>query len=370
MHIGMDLISESSNSAGSMTYGKNLLQELAKQHPEDVYSVFINEESRSCFNVKCENVKYIEARYPYNKNPFVRRIAQQIWLPYRAKQCKLDVLHSINNVIPFGYSGRKIVTILDMTAFVQPKRFGYIKKIFLKSLVPWSAREADVVITISNYVKKQIIEICSVHPSKVVTAYCGADDKKHQLVPSAPQFTLPPKYLLFIGTLEPGKNIVRLIQAYQQVLRGGPEDLKLVIAGRKGWLYGDIFSEVERLNLRDKVLFLGKITNDGIIHVLKHAAIFVFPSLDEGFGLPVLEAMSAGCPVVTSNISALPEITGTAAVLVNPHDVNSIANGVRKILDEQDLAKELIQKGKTQADKFTWDRTADIIHQQYCKIVK
>lgn len=370
MRIGLDFISESTNSAGSMTYGKNLLRELAGQYPEDNFTVFINKECRSSFEVKNENIKYVEARNNFNKIAVVRRIAQQIWLPFVAKKHKLDLLHSINNVIPFGYAGKRIVTILDMTAYIQPKRFGIIKKGFLKYMVPVSARKADAVVTISNYVKEQIVDICKIPADKVVTAYCGADDRKYDNGLSLTKHDLSGKYLLFVGTLEPGKNVVRIIQAYNLVRQGGHEYLKLLIVGRKGWRYDDIFSEVMRLGINDKVIFLGKITDGEIVQALKNASVFVFPSLDEGFGLPVLEAMSFGCPVVTSNNSALPEIAGNAALLVNPYDISSIADAVLRVLNDSKLREDLIRGGKIQANKFTWKRTASIIHQQYCMIAK
>lgn len=369
MNIGLDYISESTNSAGSMTYGKYLLQELAGQYPEDNFTVFINKECRSSFEVKNENIKYIEARYPFNKRAFVRRIAQQIWLPFVAKKHKLDLLHSINNVIPFAYSGKRVITIYDMTSFVFPDRFRWAKRLYLKSFVPPSAKLADGIVTISDYAKKQIIQYCGVPEEKVEVAHCGVDDFYFDEKINDSNTEFPAEFLLFVGTLEPGKNILRLIRSFDKLTSGKHPNLKLVIAGRPGWLYEDIYAEVGKLGIKDKVVFTGRISNEDVKKAYRLAKAFIFPSLDEGFGLPVLEAMACGCPVVTSNLSALPEIAGSAALLVEPTDENQITDAIDKLLNDKELSDELRKNGIEQSEKFKWDATAKIIYELYQRIL-
>jgi len=160
-------------------------------------------------------------------------------------------------------------------------------------------------------------------------------------------------YLLYIGTLQPRKNIARLIKAFS-TLHARYSTLHLVLAGGKGWLYDDIFAEVKRLGLESQVLFPGRVAEEDKAALLSGAEVFMFPSLYEGFGLPVVEAMQCGTPVICSNTSSLPEVAGNAALLVDPLDVDALAQAMVRLLDDADLRQTLIERGYAQAQKFSW----------------
>ena len=165
-------------------------------------------------------------------------------------------------------------------------------------------------------------------------------------------------YFLHVGTLEPRKNLVRLIQAFDLVRRKSHEDIQLVLAGGKGWKYESIFEEIHRLNLHDSVRLLGYVPDEDLPGLIKGARAVVYPSLYEGFGIPPLEAMAVGTPVLTSNTSSLPEVVGDAAVLVDPEDVGSIASGMEDIWTDGDLRQSLQEKGWLRAQRFAWDKSA------------
>jgi len=169
---------------------------------------------------------------------------------------------------------------------------------------------------------------------------------------------------LFVGTLEPRKNIIRLIRAFHQMRTSAHVEHELVIAGKEGWLYSGIFDEVDRLGLKDSVHFLSYVTPKDLVNLYSIADMFVYPSLYEGFGFPPLEAMACELPVVASNISSMPEVIGDAAVLVNPYDVNSIAEGIFKVLTDDTLRLSLIEKGLERVKIFSWDKSA----KEYLKV--
>ena len=173
------------------------------------------------------------------------------------------------------------------------------------------------------------------------------------------RYRLPTRYLLFVGTLEPRKNLTALLHAYAMLrAEWHDEDLKLVVAGRTGWLYQDIFATVKSLGLEEEVIFTGFVDDEDLPHLYWGAQLFVFPSLYEGFGLPILEAMASGVPVVTSNTASMPEVAGDAAMLVDPHDSKAIAEGMGKVLYQGRLRDVLIEKGLARARHFTWESVA------------
>ena len=369
MNIGIDLISESSRSAGSMTYGVNILKSLSSRFPKERYIVFVNKECKEAFKVGNENVRYVISNWKANKRATSRRLCQQLWLPKAAADSDIDILHSINNVVPFAYRGKRVVSILDLTSFVMAGRFSAIKTAYLKSMVPPSAKLADAVVTISNYSKEMIVKICGIPDNKITVSYCGVSQEVFSESTETICPALPDEYLLFVGTIEPGKNLVRLIQAFANISHKYP-GLYLVIVGRKGWLYDEVFAEVGKQGLDGKVIFTGRLAIGELINAYHRANAFVFPSLDEGFGIPVLEAMSAGCPVVTSNLSALPEITGGNALLCNPYDANDIAQKIDAILDKEVDVAQMILNGKQWVGNFTWDKTAKSIYQVYKSVCR
>ena len=164
-------------------------------------------------------------------------------------------------------------------------------------------------------------------------------------------------YILFVGTLQPRKNIERLVEAFSR-LKSKVKNLNLVIIGKKGWMYEDILNAPEKYNVSDRVKFLDSVSDEELPVFYQNAICFVLPSLYEGFGLPVLEAMKYGCPVITSNVSSLPEAGGDAALYFNPENVNDIAEKIKKVIEDKTLREEMIQKGYQQIKKFSWEKTA------------
>lgn len=246
-----------------------------------------------------------------------------------------------------------VISVMDLSYIFYPELF---KKSDLFQLINWTAysvKKATKIVTISNASKDDIIKVYKVKSDKVQVIYPGIKagslmDKKENT---------EGEYILFVGTLQPRKNIVRLIEAFSRLVKKHPK-IKLIIVGKKGWLWEDILNAPKKFSVEEKVKFLEFVSDEQLASLYQHALCFVLPSLYEGFGLPVLEAMKYGCPVITSNISSLPEAGGDAALYIDPQSTEDIAQKLEKIITDPVLRKELIEKGKKQIQKFSWEKSA------------
>jgi len=236
---------------------------------------------------------------------------------------------------------------------------------------------ADLIIAVSENTRRDVIEHLGVPPERVHVVYEAAGEHFQPIKDAHTVGTLthryglqPNNYILTVGTLEPRKNQIRLVEAFHLLSqRGITQGLKLVLAGRKGWLYDNLFQRVTELGLTKDVIFTGVVPDKDLPALMSGALVFAYPSLYEGFGLPVLEAMACGVPVVTSNVSALPEVAGDAALIADPHDVESLAEAMRRLIENESLRTTLRNKGLTQAARFSWKRAAQETLKAYSSVV-
>ena len=223
---------------------------------------------------------------------------------------------------------------------------------------------ADILIAVSQHTRDELIERMAVAPDRVVVIHEAPNPACVQVYDPAVlarvrvAYQLPPVFVLFLGSLEPRKNVLRLLRAYASLSPGLRSDVHLVIAGGVGWKNSEVRPTVQELGLSDQVHFIGYIPEHDLPAVYSLASVFAYPSLSEGFGLPVLEAMQCGVPVLTSNVSSLPEVAGEAAVLVSPTDSEAIAHGLTCLLEQTSLQTELRERGYEQVKQFSWDRCA------------
>ncbi len=267
----------------------------------------------------------------------------------------LDVLHAPDFVLP-PTRARRLMTIHDLTFLVRPECFEPTLQRYLARVVPRSLHRANRVLADSEASRADIVRLLHADSSRVEVIYPGIDPQFRPLPASATEpvrqrLGLPAGFLLFVGTLEPRKNLVRLLNALPLL----PDNLPLVVAGRKGWLYTDIFDTVQRLGVQSQVYFLDFVHDTDLPALYNQARVFVYPSLYEGFGLPVAEALACGIPTVTSAAASLPEVAGDAAILIDPLNVQAIAEGIRQALDQAD---RLRTAGPMQVQQFTWEQAA------------
>lgn len=277
-----------------------------------------------------------------------------------------DVLFVPAHVLPLIHPWSSVVTVHDLGYLYYPEAHQPLGRLYLDLSTRYSARAASRVIAVSQTTKDDLVQHCGIEPDKITVVYSGWDETMRPVKDEATiervkaRYGIQGNYILYVGTLQPRKNLGRLLEAYAIVVRkqAKGETPCLVIAGRKGWLYDQIFQQVERLGLAAEVIFPGYVPQDDLPALLSGARLFVFPSLYEGFGLPVLEAMACGTPVLCSNVSSLPEVAGDAALLADPLDVESIAQAMNRLLQNEGLRAQLVKRGFRQACQFSWDRCA------------
>ena len=287
----------------------------------------------------------------------------------------LDVFHSPDFTLPPVRKAKTVVTVHDLSFMRVPQCSEPSLRSYLLQVVPASVHRADMVLADSECTKSDLCELLDVDPARVEVIYAGVEQRfrrvqdAHLLRAVRERYHLPSRFILGLGTLQPRKNFERLIEAYAHVRKKLGDEISLVIAGGRGWMYQGIFQRVEELGLQDMVCFPGYVADEDLPALYTLADLFVFPSLYEGFGLPPLEAMACETPVVTSNVSSLPEVVGDAALMVDPHDVRALAEAMQEFLSDRDLRIEMVRRGVVRAQRFSWSQAARKLLDVYRKMI-
>ena len=283
-----------------------------------------------------------------------------------------DVFFSPTHYAPRFSPVPTVISIMDLSYLYFQDMFTTSDLYQLRRWTAYSVKRAKKILTISKSSKNDIMKEYKVPEDRVVVTYPGIKDSVtlsphvYGMSQLQSKYQISENFILFVGTLQPRKNIARLIEAFAITLNNAEnnaelrkkKDLELVIIGKKGWLYEEILEAPEKFGVKERVKFLDSVGDEELAIFYQQALCYVLPSLYEGFGLPVLEAMQHGCPVITSKISSLPEAGGDAAIYVDPGDVDDIAQKMMKLISDEALRKKLIEKGKKQVTKFSWEKTA------------
>ena len=276
-----------------------------------------------------------------------------------------DVLFVPAHVLPLIHPRRSMVTVHDLGYLAYPEAHKTGDRRYLDWSTRWNARRAKIVIADSAATRMDLMRAYGVDGSKIRVIYLGRDETlapvrdDRMLAEVRARYAIAARYVLYVGTLQPRKNLARVIEAFARAAAAPAfAGIQLVLAGKKGWLYDDLFAQVERMGLASRVIFPGYIDDADLPALLSGALAFVFPSLYEGFGIPVLEAGACGVPVITSNTSSLPEVAGDAALLVDPHDVDAIAEAMNRLVTDEALRAELSRRGLANVQRFSWEKCA------------
>jgi glycosyltransferase involved in cell wall biosynthesis len=278
-------------------------------------------------------------------------------LPETLASLKADLFHASYWTRFWAQPCPSLLMVHDLSFVSFPKGFHKHEQFVYSRLVRKCAENARHLVTVSEFSKQELMVHWKIPPEKITVTYDGID-AHFQPGPSTQEKDAKP-YILYVGNLHPRKNLVRLIEAFVLLKskKHIPHSLKIV--GQAAWLANDVFKTVRNRNLENAVEFTGYVEQNRLVSLYQQASLTVYPSLYEGFGLPPMEAMACGCPVVTSNRTALPEVTGGKAVLVNPDSASDIARGISSVLDDRGLREQLIRTGPTQAVKFNWQHCAE-----------
>ncbi len=350
-------LSQGYRSAGISWYIANLLKELGPVAPDLRYTALLREPL-----AETPNLSRRVTRWPTHR-PAVRIAWEQLVQPLLLHQTEADLLHAMAFVAPIISPCPFVVTVYDLSFLRYPQAFRPLNRAYLRHLTAYSVKRARRVIAISESTRQDVIQQLGKPAAQVRTVYCGADDSFQPMSKAAVaefkrQQGLPNQFVLYLGTLEPRKNVAGLIRAYAAWHKRDSAAWPLFIAGGKGWYYEEIFALVESLGVTDAVHFPGYIPQTELTAWYNAADLFVYPSHFEGFGLPVLEAMACGTPVITSDVSSLPEVAGEAARLVPPSDPAALADTLAELAHSPDLRAELRPRGLAQAARFRWDKAA------------
>lgn len=292
------------------------------------------------------------------KNPFLKRIARKVLaLSSKLFAPKFDIYWQPNFIPTDGVKAKRIVTSVHDFSFIlhkdfHPKeRIEYFEKNFFKNIA-----KSDIIITGSEFSKNEILDRLDFSDKKIHVIYHGIDHDNFKVRKNLDlKFDLPKKFIFSVGSIEPRKNLIGLLKAYNSLESKIKNEYKLVLAGFKGWENSEIMELIDKENIH----YLGFISDIELAKVYNLASCFVFPSFYEGFGLPVLEAMACGTPIVCSNSSSLPEVGGNAVVYYNPYDVNDIKEKIEMVLSDTVLQQVMITKGLERAKMFSWEKSAD-----------
>jgi glycosyltransferase involved in cell wall biosynthesis len=358
MLIGVDGNEANVNKkVGVSTYAFNLLHYFRENSSKDCrFIVFLRE--KPSVDMPCENDFF---KYKVVKGLF---FWSQIFFPIMLNFEKdIDVVFSPAHYAPRFCRFPNVVTIHDLSYFYYPNEFLKKDLYKLKNWTKLSLEKASKIIAVSKTTKKDILKFYSIPEEKIEVIYNGYEKSQNTKINSVNQTTKPSllkkkKYLLYVGTLQPRKNLQVLIKAFGAIKKQG-NDLKLAITGKKGWLYNDIFKLVSDFGLEKEVIFTDYVTDTELTELYKNALCFILPSLYEGFGIPILEAMSFSCPVISSFASSLPEIGGDACLYFDPTDENDLVDKIKTITENAQLRSELIKKGKERIKIFSWKLCAE-----------
>ncbi|MFT5874315.1 MAG: glycosyltransferase involved in cell wall biosynthesis [Clostridium sp.] len=370
MKISLDLEPCCNNRSGIGIYTYNIVKNLAGIKGIEFYGEIFSFLGKNKLD---ENYKELHIKLNMCKL-LSYGIYRRIWsrLPFKYNtilNSHSDIYHFFDYIVPPKIEGKVITTIHDMTYTIYPEMVEEKTMKRIKKGIEYSVKRADKIITVSESSKKDIVEFLGVDEKKIEVVYNGVEYErfsasytKEQQFTVKNKYSIPEKYILYMGTLEPRKNIESIISAFSKLIVNNniySEEIKLVIAGKKGWLYESIFKLVQKLSLENKVVFTDYIEEEDKPLIYNMASIFIFPSIYEGFGIPVIEAMASSVPVITSTTSSLPEVAGDAAILVNPKDIDSMAKAMKQVLEDKDIRQSMIEKGHTQAKKFNWENSAE-----------
>lgn len=369
MRIGID--ARKLHDFGIGTYIRNLLHQLARIDQATEYVLLCREQDMGIARQLGPNFRsVIETALPYS-------VREQISVPIALRREHVDLFHAPHYVLPLLVHCRSVVTIHDCIHLIFPQYLpGRLAHAYARASLWIAARRAERILTVSEASKSDILRCFNVPADKIIVTYNAIDD--HFLAePTDEDFTrtreryqLTHPFVLYVGTIKPHKNLERLIEAFDRVCRQGFDHLRLVIIGDQISKLQGLRRAVHRHKLHKRVRFLGFVPPETLAVLYRLASVFAFPSLYEGFGLPPLEAMASGTPVLSSNVSSLPEVLGDAALLVDPYSPEAIADGLVQLLTDEALRQTLRARGLAKARQYSWADSVRRVHEVYHEVMR
>ena len=367
VRIGID--ARKLHDFGIGTYIRNLLRQLARLDRDTEFVVLCRPEDREALAVLGENFRAVpEKAGNYS-------FSEQVTVPVTLKREGVTLFHAPHYVLPRLVRCRSVVTIHDCIHLMFPQYLpSRLALTYARASIRMASRRADRILTVSESSKRDILRFVDVAADKIDVIYnayeerFGVEPHEDEVARVRERYQLQDAFVLYAGNVKPHKNLARLIDAFDIVRRRGLDQLKLVLIGDEISRYAALRRAVHQHQLHKYVRFLGYLPEPTLAVLYRLAGVFVFPSLYEGFGLPPLEAMASGTPVVTSNVSSLPEVAGDAALLVDPYDPEAIADGIYTVLTDEAIGRDLKRKGLARARQFSWEQSVRRVREIYSEV--
>jgi glycosyltransferase involved in cell wall biosynthesis len=342
----------------------NLLRELVVLDTANEYTFFVGRDAADAVSFRANNL-VLRLYSSFWQQPIWNIVWHQLVLPIWVRSSRLDILFVPHNRVPLVKNCAHVVILHDLAEYRVERKYDWIRNLYRQHLLGWGVRRADRVVTVSESSRRDIAQFLSVAEWRISRVHNGVGSEFGGLSKCearqrlAGRYPVDRPYLLYVGALEhPNKNLVRLLQAYHQAQVEAGFEHNLLLVGPKRWRSEFIFAEIERLHLQERVIWLGYVPQQDLPSIYAGADAFIYVSLWEGFGLPVLEALASGVPVIASNTSSLPEVVGEAGIMVDPYSVSSIATAIRTLVADEDLKMSLRIAGPERAGMFSWRRSA------------
>ena len=379
MRVLVDFTQVPRNRTGAGVYAENLVRELILKFKgtEDILFLLVQEDEERIRRIAEEspNVVVVSIGAKLFRNRALLLLYEQLVLPFLLLRKRIDLVHSLHYTHPLVSPCARLVTIHDLTFLLFPELHTFARRLIMPFFIRRAVRHADGLVfdSIASYVDAQKLIPTTKGNLRRITplgvAWQEFNGNEHNGRGVLEKFSIEKPFLLFVGTIEPRKNIARLIWAFELLANEFP-DLLLVIAGKPGWHFEKVFSAMRNSEHRSRIRYLNFITDAEKKTLLSACAALAYPSLYEGFGLPILEGMAAGAPVITGNVSSLPEVAGDAAILIDPFSVEQLADAIRTVLRDPAKRDRLSALGRKQAAAFSWARTATLTFEAYRDVVK
>jgi len=364
MNVAIDVRTVLSNRSGVGNYVLHLIQNLRIVDPESIYYFLSLKKNLPLLGSISPRQHPLLTVFSHESHP-LGDFWEHFILPLRLKKKAIDIYHGPASLIPFRKNDyRIVVTIHDLVAFLFPETIPLKYGAYMRFLLRLAVKRADKIISVSNHTREDLINILKVPKEKIVVIHEAPSpifqpyDEVKVKTFLKERYGIQKKYIYHLGNIEPRKNLIILLEAFTRVCREMGSDYQLVVSGQKGWLIRSLTHFLKDYPNRDQVFFTGYVPAEELPFFMNGAEIFVFPSLYEGFGLPVLEAMSCGTPVISSNRSSIPEIVGSAGLLIDPTNTQELADRIIFLLKNEEERKSLGQRGLEQSAEFAWEDVA------------
>ncbi|MEM8857347.1 MAG: glycosyltransferase family 1 protein [Chloroflexota bacterium] len=368
--VGIDVTSALTQGGGIGRYTRELIDALSKTQFDSALDVTLFS-AKPPLQTPVQNPLPTHPSINYKPAPIDERWLYRIWyrlrfpLPVQTFTGRLDLFHSPDFVLPpIAGNIPSLLTVHDLSFLHYPHTFTPALVNYLNRVVPWSVKRATHILADSVATQNDLVELWGTPAEKITVLYSGVHQRFQEIKDHQELDQVRTKYglgsnpyILAVGTVQPRKNYQMLIQAFAKIADRLPHSL--IITGGKGWLFDEILAEVEAQNLIGRVVFTGFVDDEDLSAIYSAAEVLAFPSLYEGFGLPILEAMACGTPVINSDASCLPEVAGEATIQLTPHSIDEWSGKLAQLLEDKVLQDQLKMKGKAQAEKFSWGKSAE-----------